>query len=221
MTAVVPDRESYLARWSALHGGYDPHRSVLVGGWLRVVYALSAPLARRGLSPDAISYLTVLVGAAGITGLAAAGGGWLAAAAGLVLLSGLADSLDGAVAVLTDRSSRWGFVLDSLADRCVDASYLVALWLAGAPAGLCVAAGGLTGLLEYARARAGAAGMTEIGVVSVAERPTRVLVTAGFLLAAAVMPGPSGWAAAGAGVWIGLHVVGLVQLLVVLRRRLR
>ena len=59
----------------------------------------------------------------------------------LVVVSGLLDGLDGAVAVLTDRATRWGHVLDSLVDRCSDGLYLVALWLVGAPAGVCVAAG--------------------------------------------------------------------------------
>ena len=74
-------------------------------------------------------------------------------------------------------------------------------------------------LQEYARARAGAVGMTEVGVVTVWERPTRVIVTATFLAAAALLGQP--WALLGAAAWTGLGLVGLAQLLVVGRRLLR
>ena len=68
--------------------------------------------------------------------------------------------------------------------------------------------------------------MTEIGVVTVWERPTRVIVTAAFLLGAAIYRSYSAgasaaWARAAAWVWVGLGVVGFLQLGVVVRRRLR
>jgi hypothetical protein len=87
---------------------------------------------------------------------------------------------------------------------------------------VCVAAGAAMGLAEYVRARAGVAGMAEIGVVTVFERPTRVIVTATFLLGAAVYSTHAvGWVSAGAWAWLGLAVIGLVQLVLVVRRRLR
>jgi len=82
----------------------------------------------------------------------------------------------------------------------------------------CVLAGALMFLHEYTRARAGVAGMTEVGVVTVWERPTRVIVTSTFLAAAALLDEP--WPALGAWAWVGLGVVGVVQLSVVVRRRL-
>lgn len=98
--------------------------------------------------------LAGLVVAAGAPALAAAGGGWwLAAAAAVVVLSGLLDSLDGAVALLTGRTTRWGHVLDSVADRAGDALFVATLWVAGAPGVLCAASGMLMFLQEYARAR--------------------------------------------------------------------
>ncbi len=79
----------------------------------------------------------------------------------MVAASGLLDSLDGAVAVLTDRATRWGAVLDSVVDRVSDALYLVALWLVGAPAWACVVGRRAAARLqEYARARATAVGMS-------------------------------------------------------------
>ena len=75
----------------------------------------------------------MLVSAA-VAVVAAPSGRWPLVAVGLVVLAGLLDNLDGAVAILSGRTSRWGFVLDSLADRLSDAAYVVALCLS-APRG--------------------------------------------------------------------------------------
>jgi phosphatidylglycerophosphate synthase len=165
-----------------------------------------------------VTVLGLLVSVAA-AGLAAGGDGWwLLAAALVVVLSALLDNLDGAVAVLAGRATRWGYVLDSVTDRCSDLLYVTALGLAGAPLWVCVAGGALALRQEYARARAAAGGMSEVGVVTVWERPTRVIVTAAFLASAAALGDP--WASLGAWAWVGLGAVGLVQLLVVVRRRL-
>ncbi len=212
------DRDGYFDAWSDLHGGYDPRGSSLVRSWLSVAYALARPLARTGVAPDVVTAIGVLVSACAAALAAGDGAAWLVGAALAVLLSGLLDNLDGAVAVLTGRATRWGHVLDSLADRVSDLLYLVALWLAGAQPAVCVVAGTLMFLQEYARARAAAGGMTEIGVVTVWERPTRVIVTAAFLASGAALGDL--WPELGAGVWVALGVVGLVQLLRTVRRRL-
>jgi CDP-diacylglycerol--glycerol-3-phosphate 3-phosphatidyltransferase len=139
----------------------------------------------------------------------------------VILLSGVLDNLDGAVAVISERTTAWGHVLDSVVDRCCDALYLVALWAVGAPVAVCVGGGFAMGLAEYVRARAAGAGMAEVGVVTVFERPTRVLVAAAFVLGAAVFSDSAeGWVTAGAWLWLGLATIGLVQILIAVRRRL-
>lgn len=217
----VPDRDAYHVRWSALHGGYDAGSAPLVGAWLGVVHRLARPLARAGLAPDVVTLWGLLTGALALA-LGDVGGRWALATAALAVVgSGVLDGLDGAVAVLTDRVTPFGSVLDSVVDRLTDVLYLLALWRVGAPAALCVAAGVAVVLLEYARARAGQAGMTEIGVVTVGERPTRVIVTAATLGCAAVYVGAAGGVAAtGAAATLALSLLGLVQLLRVVRRRL-
>jgi phosphatidylglycerophosphate synthase len=113
-------------------------------------------------------------------------------------------------------------VLDSLCDRVSDAAYAAALYAAGAPAGLAVAAAAAAWLHEYLRSRAAVAGMSDIGVLTVSERPTRVIVTTMFLLGAGLYPSASGrWTAAGALAMTTLGVVGFVQLLVVVCGRVR
>jgi phosphatidylglycerophosphate synthase len=215
----LPTRQEYLLEWSALHGGAGT--GGLVGRWLGLAHALAGPLIRLGAGPDAVTLLGLLL-ALGALGPAAAGGHWPVLAASVVAASGLLDNLDGAVAVMTGRASRHGFVLDSVCDRIAEAGYCAALWLAGAPAGLAVTGAALAWLHEYTRARAAVAGMPEIGVVTVAERPTRVIVTVMFLLGCGLFPGVhQGWALAGTAAWTALGAVGVVQLAVVVGRRLR
>jgi len=220
MTREVLGRSAYLDRWQLLHGGYDPRSSRLVGPWLSLVYVCARPFARIGVPPDAVTLLGVVVSGV-VVGLCALGGRWVLLAAFVVGASGLLDSLDGAVAVLTDRATRWGAVLDSVVDRVSDMLYLVALWLVGAPTWACAAAGAVVFTQEYARARATAIGLDDVGVVTIGERPTRVIVVAMFLLGAGLyVASASTWAALGAGVSLGVGVVALAQLLVVVRRRL-
>lgn len=211
----------YLALWSAGHGGYDPRGNALALGWLRLTYRTAVPLARRRVAPHAITALGVLVCAL-VPLVASFGAGWPLLAVPIIVASGLADSVDGAVALLSGRSSRFGAVLDGVADRVGEALYLVALWLLGAPAWLCVVAGGITWLQEYARARAG---LDDIGVVTVWERPTRIVVTAfalGFAgLAGLIAPGyVAGVVTVGTAAWVVLGAIGLAQFLLVARRRL-
>jgi CDP-diacylglycerol--glycerol-3-phosphate 3-phosphatidyltransferase len=153
---------------------------------------------------------------------AAAGGRWLLLAAGLLAGNALLDSMDGGVALLTGRASRWGYLLDSAADRISDAILGVALWLVGAPAGLCIAAGSVAWLQEYVRARAGNAGFSEIGVATVAERPARIIVGVLGLTAGGIAHShvdSISTAAAAALTFLG--VVGCGQLLTVIRRAWR
>ncbi len=217
---TVPTRADYLARWSQLHGGYDPSESRLTHLYLTIVYAVARPLAATRVPPDAVTLLGV--GLSGVVvWVASLGGRWPILAFALVAVSGLVDSLDGAVAVLTDRVTRWGYVLDSVADRVSDGLYLVALWVLGADVWVCVAAGALMMLQEYARARATAGGLDDIGIVTVWERPTRVIATAMFLLGCGLYPSAAdSWAQAGAYAWLVLGVIGLTQLLAMVRRRL-
>ncbi len=206
----MSERAEFLARWSAQHGGYDPARSRLTSAWLRVMYALTGPLVRLRVHPHAVT-LTALPLAYGAFAAAASGLPVLAAA--LVAVSGVCDGLDGTLALRTGRASRAGALLDAVADRAADGAYLLALWAAGGRAAWCVGAGAALAGLEYVRARAGALGMADVGVVTVGERPTRVFVAAAFLAA--------GRPTAGALVTLAVSVVGLAQLAPAVTRYVR
>jgi CDP-diacylglycerol--glycerol-3-phosphate 3-phosphatidyltransferase len=216
----LPSRAEYLDAWSRLHGGAAT--TGLVGWWIGGAYRVARPLAARGAGPDAVTALGLLVALAAVAPAALAPGTrWLVAAAVLVALSGMLDNLDGAVALLTGRATRRGFVLDSVCDRVADAAYVGALFLAGAPGWLAVTGGAIAWLHEYVRARAAVAGMPDVGVVTVSERPTRVIVTVMFLLGAGLHPSAAAaWATAGAAAWATVGAVGAGQLAVTVARRL-
>ena len=218
--AAADDAAEFARRWSAVHGGADP-QTRFVRSYLAVVRAVARPLVRTGVPPDVLTAAGVVL-AACVLAPAAAGGRWALLVPALVVLSALVDGLDGAVAVLTRGPSAWGGVLDGIGDRVADAAYAAALWLLGAPGVLAVVAAGTGWLHEYVRARATAAGMRGVGVVSVGERPTRVVVVALFALGAGLYPQVSPqWATAGAAALLTLGIAGLAQLLPVVRRSLQ
>ena len=209
-------RTQYFERWATLHGGLDPRTSIPVQAWLTVTYMLARPLALLRLSPNAVTVLGMLV--ALTVPYWVLQDRWFLAGC-VALAAGVIDNLDGAVAIMTGKSSDFGYVLDSVADRVGDVALLVGLGLAAYNHWPAVAAAFLSFLQEYTRARAYAVGFTEIGVISLSERPTRVLIAGMFLIAAAVA-GPL-WADLGGWVALVVSVLGFGQVLWAVRSRLR
>jgi CDP-diacylglycerol---glycerol-3-phosphate 3-phosphatidyltransferase len=218
--------DEYASAWAGLHGGYDPRRaSVAVRGWLWLAYAIGRLLTRLGASPTGVTGAGLVLAIA-VPLVAAQGPAWAIAAAGLVLLGAMADSADGAVALIGGRVTRLGYVYDSLADRVGELCWGAALWAVGVPWQLPAACVAMSWLHEYARARATAAGMTGIGAVTAAERPTRVSVSLiGLLLAGATgLVAPefaAGTATVVTAVWALLAAIGLSQLMGAIRLALR
>jgi phosphatidylglycerophosphate synthase len=174
--------DQYATAWARLHGGFDPRAAApVVRAWLRFAYHLGYLLGRLRIGPTPVTVVGVLLCFCVPLLVGRAGDGPVLGAL-FVLLAAVADSVDGAVAVVTNRTTRLGYVYDSVADRLGEVAWLIAFWLLGAPGVLVAAAGGLTWLHEYLRARAVAAGMREIGAVTVGERPTRVCVAVVGLL---------------------------------------
>ena len=208
--------------WSSLHGDIEPSR--VVRGWLHMVRFLSSgPVAR--IPPDVLSVLGVLalVGAWAIVAVPAAVSGWSALAVPLILAAGVLDGLDGAVALRTGRARPLGAVVDATADRIGDLLLSAVLVALGAPPPWVLTAVTLMWLLEYVRARAQAVGMPGVGAVTVAERPTRLIVAALPAGGAAAFPTGIpllgwGWGLVFAITWTGVGVVGLAQLLYGVRR---
>lgn len=217
--------DQYATAWARLHGGFDPRVAApVVRAWLRFAYHVGYVLGRLRVGPTPVTVAGVLLCFC-VPLLATRPGDGPFLGALFVLLAAVADSVDGAVAVATGRTTRLGYVYDSLADRLGEVAWLLAFWLVGAPGGLVVAAGALSWLHEYVRARAVSAGMREIGAVTVGERPTRVsvalagLVVAG--LAGLIEPDlAAGTITMATAVWVLLAGFGLGQLLSTVRRAL-
>jgi CDP-diacylglycerol--glycerol-3-phosphate 3-phosphatidyltransferase len=209
-----------LRGWAELHGDLTPGGPAR--GWIRLVQGLASTGPVSRVPPDVLSLAGVLV-AAGAWPVAAAGGRCPLLAAALVVLAGILDGLDGAVALRTGTARPLGAVVDAAADRVGDLLLVGVLGALGAPLPLCAGIAALVMLHEYVRARAQSVGMPGVGAVTVAERPTRVIVVAVAALGAGTFPAGApwtgwGWAAVCALLWAALAAVGLTQLVVAVAR---
>ncbi len=153
-----------------------------------VATGLAQPVVRRlavtPLTPNMITWLGLLINVAAAVLIAT---GHAFAAGFVVLAAGLCDTLDGALARLTGRVSRFGAVLDATLDRLSEAALLLAIlfvYLRGGQVGEGMLVGlALVGalLVSYLRARTEAMGIE--GRVGLFTRPERVVVLAlGLLL---------------------------------------
>jgi CDP-diacylglycerol--glycerol-3-phosphate 3-phosphatidyltransferase len=212
--AAGPGRAQLAQRWAAAHPGHSADQSPLLRCWLRGVWPIGAALSRAGVPPDALS-------AAGVG--AAAAGALLArhpsraarlGAAAALLASGAADGLDGAIAIHrapgNARAARRGAAVDRAADRIADACWAWAIRECGAPrwavAGLVVASTAQEAAREALGARLH-------GVVTVSERPTRLICAVIAASAAAAAPRRRWPAGVCAGVWAGTALVAGRQLI--------
>ncbi|MEV8379248.1 CDP-alcohol phosphatidyltransferase family protein [Kribbella sp. NPDC056861] len=232
-TSDLPDElEDAHAQWSRRHGGLNPHGSIWVSGWVSLIDACAKPLALRRISPNAVTIFGTAVTAA-VPLLAWAGSAWLLIAVPVVVAAAVLDGVDGAVASRTGTTSRWGQVFDSLADRISDLLLVLTLVVLGAPLWLGAALGGVMLLHESLRATAQAAGLEGPGAVTIAERPTRVIVAAFALFLCGVewtarkagadlLPQLDGGVIAIGATSVGLTIalIGLGHLLLAVRRRL-
>jgi len=215
------DRDGYFDRWQVMHGGYDPRTgSAWLRGWLTMVHFLARPLARIGVQPDVVTISSIWL-AGLVLVLSDVGGRWWIAAGWTMVASGLFDTLDGCVAVLEDRTTTWGYVLDSVVDRVNDCIYLVAVVAVGCPVWLAVSCGFAFFLMEYLRARAGNAGGDEVGRITMAERPTRVILLSPSIHFSGVFLGLSRTLSAlGPAVLLAMTAVSIGQLGAAVRKQL-
>lgn len=181
MTSVRSD-DDHVADWARLHRTTEP--TGVVGAWIRASAAAARRLVSLGVTPNAVTVAALVLAVAAVP--LAALDGWVgpAAACLAVVASGVFDSLDGAVAVQSGRTTRVGYLLDSALDRLADAGMAAALAVVvGTPgaAWLAVAATGCAWYLEYVRARSSLAAEGDEQtrqLVTPGERPTRIILTA-------------------------------------------
>ncbi len=209
--------EEYLVAWAQLHGTKIPKG--LVRLWLRISFVLSTPLTR--FSPNLITAFGLLLMGAAIL-LAASPNQNYFLASFIVLVVGLVDSFDGMVAVRTGRTSSWGAFLDGIVDRFIDVGIGILLIVLGAPVQLVVLAISIAMVHEYMRAKASGIGFREVGVITPAEKPTRIALGVMFLFACGLLPENAiQLATVAAAAWITLGVISFVMLLMVYRKNIK
>jgi len=150
----------------------------------RLSHPIVLLLARPGVTPNALTWFGLLLslGAAVLIALKQP-----FAAGFVVLFAGLFDMLDGALARFTDKTTRFGAILDSTLDRLGEVVVLLGLLIFFArelsTPGILVVGFTLPGalLVSYLRARAEAAGLTgEVGFFTRTERV--IILSLGLLL---------------------------------------
>ncbi|MEN9622371.1 MAG: hypothetical protein RLZZ307_103 [Actinomycetota bacterium] len=164
----------FKSAWSHLHGGADTEG--VVGGWLSFSYQAARVCVALRISPNLLTLLGL--GTAIAMGLST----YASIALLLLVVSLFFDGIDGSVAILRGSASKWGALLDSLADRISEAFWLYMGWRLGIPAWVVITMWTIASTQEYARARLASLGHTEIGVVTPTERPVRAIFMAFALI---------------------------------------
>lgn len=158
-------KDEFYAKWSVLHS--DAPITGAVAWWLKISYRFGLVATLLRISPNLLTLLGLL--SAVMTAITATS--WWAIF--FLILSLFFDGIDGSVAIFQRRESSWGATLDSVVDRLSEAFWFYTLYIVGAPAWLAVTLWSIAAFQEYARAKLISLGVTEIGIVTPAERPMR------------------------------------------------
>ena len=153
----------------------------------RIITPIARGLLRVGLTPDAVT----IIGTAGVVvgSLAFFPRGELLWGTLFITAFVFSDNIDGVMARLSGRQSKWGAFLDSVLDRVGDAAIFggLAMWFAGdgdnlRMTALLIACLAFGAVVSYARAKAESIGLTAGGgIAERADRLVAVLVTTGFV----------------------------------------
>ena len=159
------NKSDFLSTWSKIHG--DAQVTGIVKGWLNISYFITKPLVKIRISPNGLTIFGLVFGVLLYLNSQSV---W---APILLVLSLICDGLDGSLAIITEKSSKWGAILDSVIDRLTEVFWVLALYSLGINLNLLIAVFILSTVQEYLRARAGGVGVVEVGFVTYAERPVR------------------------------------------------
>jgi archaetidylinositol phosphate synthase len=159
------NHSDYLVRWSSLHGypqGEGP--TGIARGYLLINFYLAKPFVALRIPADVVSLLGLLLACLALLQRNTL---W---APLFILLSVISDG--------RDQATKWGAVWDSTLDRIVEALWVLTAYFAGVPSWALLIAWCAAATQEYARARLSSLVDSEIGVVSICERPVRAIFIA-------------------------------------------
>jgi CDP-diacylglycerol--glycerol-3-phosphate 3-phosphatidyltransferase len=158
-------KSEFKAKWSSLHS--DAETTGIVGAWLNISYRFGLICTLLRISPNALTVLG-LIGA--VATALTAQTAWVIL---FLVFSLFCDGIDGSVAIFQHRESKFGATLDSVVDRISEALWFYALYAIGVPAWIPITLWCVAAFQEYARAKLISLGVSDIGVVTPAERPVR------------------------------------------------
>jgi CDP-diacylglycerol--glycerol-3-phosphate 3-phosphatidyltransferase len=158
-------QSDFFASWSELHGNAEIKG--IVKAWLKISYGSAKLVSIFRITPNLLTLLGIVFAIAMAINPRSL---WTIP---LLVLSLYADGIDGSVAIYQDRASQFGAVLDSVADRISEALWFYVAYRIGAPAWIVLVTYVIASTQEYARARLGGLGISDVGVVTPAERPVR------------------------------------------------
>jgi phosphatidylglycerophosphate synthase len=158
-------KDEFFSIWGRLHG--DANISGIVKGWLSISYVVVKPLSKARVTPNVLTIFGLFFG---VLLYANAETFWAPA---LLVLSLICDGIDGSLAIITNKSTKWGAILDSTVDRLTEIFWVLALYKVGADLNLLIIVLLAASVQEYMRARAAGLGVSEVGIVTFAERPVR------------------------------------------------
>lgn len=146
---------------------------------------IARALAKTGISPTTLTWLGFFIA---LGGGVLVGFGYPFIAGWVVLVGATFDMLDGALARLTNRVTRFGAVLDSVLDRLAEVAVLLGILVSyaqsGSLAGIMLTGLAIPGslLVSYLRARAEAINLDcKVGIFTRTERV--VIISLGLLFA--------------------------------------
>ena len=204
------DKNEFFTTWSNLHGGAKIEG--IVKTWLQISYASAKFLSKLRVTPNLLTFAGLFFAIA----LWQFANSW--AAALFLVLSLFFDGIDGSLAILQKKTSKFGAFTDSFVDRISEVFWALALYKLGAPASLVFVALLATFIQEYLRARAGGLGHEEVGIVTICERPVRASLI--FIAIVANLVGLDLVTAISI-IWVAMQFIALSQLTGSLYKRLR
>ena len=158
-------KDEFKTKWSSLHS--DAETTGIVGAWLNISYRFGLICTLLRISPNALTVLGLL---GAVATAVTAQSAW---AIVFLVFSLFCDGIDGSVAIFQHRESKFGATLDSVVDRISEALWFYALYAIGVPAWIPITLWSVAAFQEYARAKLFSLGVSDIGVVTPAERPIR------------------------------------------------
>lgn len=203
-------RSEFFNNWSLLHGNAEVKG--IVKSWLTISFFISWPLVKARVSPNLLSVTAPFVG---LIFYLKIDSDW---AIFLLVLSLLLDGIDGSIAILTKRTSKFGALLDGVMDRITEFFWALAFIKIGGPVLLVAIAAIFAFGQEYLRARSGGLGVNEVLVVTLAERPVRATMIFIPLIARLFQLQLASFFAI---LWSVMQTLSFIYLFLVLRSRLR